>query len=117
MSMNRRDFLKTAAAGSGMLLASQAMPAGAAMPKELSPEAVGILYDATLCIGCKSCMVNCKIYNNVPGGALYLKDRTISYEMKPGEPFWDAAENLSSKTVNVIKVNRSGTAVNKDSTD
>ncbi len=117
MSMNRRDFLKTAAAGSGLLLASGVSPALASMPKELPPEAVGILYDATLCIGCKSCMVNCKIYNSVPGGALYLKGRTISYEVKPGEPFWDAAENLSSKTVNVIKVNKSGTAVNKDSTE
>jgi Fe-S-cluster-containing dehydrogenase component len=113
--MNRRDFLKTAAVGSGVLLASAVTPAIASMPKELPPEAVGILYDATLCIGCKSCMVNCKIYNSVPGGALYLKGRTVSYEVKPGEPYWDAATDLSSKTVNVIKVNKSGTAVNKDS--
>ena len=117
MSMNRRDFLKTAAAGGGILLASQVLPAGASMPKELPPEAVGILYDATLCIGCKACMVNCKIYNSVPGGALYQKGRTISYEVKPGEPFWDDAENLSSKTVNVIKINKSGTGVNKDSVE
>ena len=116
MSIKRRDFLKIAA-GSGLLLASKIDPALASMPKELPPQAVGILYDATLCIGCKSCMVNCKIYNNVPGGALYLKGRTISYEVKPGEPFWDAANDLSSKTVNVIKVNKSGTGVNKDSVE
>lgn len=117
MSMNRRDFLKTAAAGGGMLFASAAAPAFASMPKELPPQAVGILYDATLCIGCKSCMVNCKIYNSVPGGALYLPGRTVSYEVNPAEPFWDAANDLSSKTVNVIKVNKSGTAVNKDSVE
>jgi len=116
MSMKRRDFLKIAA-GSGLLLASNVTPAFGSMPRELPPEAVGILYDATLCIGCKSCMVNCKIYNSVPGGALYLKGRTISYEVNPAEPFWDAANNLSSKTVNVIKVNKSGTAVNKDSVE
>jgi Fe-S-cluster-containing dehydrogenase component len=115
--MNRRDFLKTAAAGSGILLASTVTPARASMPKELPPEAVGILYDATLCIGCKSCMVNCKTYNSVPGGALYLQGRTVSYEMKPGEPYWDSATDLSSKTVNVIKVNKSGTAVNKDTSE
>ncbi|NJD57166.1 MAG: hydrogenase 2 operon protein HybA [Nitrospirae bacterium] len=117
MSMNRRDFLKTAAAGSGILLASTVTPANASMPKELPPEAVGILYDATLCIGCKSCMVNCKTYNNVPGGALYLPGRATSYEVKPGEPYWDSATDLSSKTVNVIKVNKSGTAVNKDNNE
>jgi len=115
MSMNRRDFLKTAAAGSGALLASTVTPARAAMPKELPPEAVGILYDATLCIGCKSCVVNCKIYNNVPGGALYLQGRTDAYDVKPSEPFWDSANDLSSKTLNVIKVSKTGTAVNKDS--
>lgn len=116
MSIKRRDFLKIAA-GSGLLLASKIDPALASMPKELPPQAVGILYDATLCIGCKSCMVNCKIYNSVPGGALYLKGRTISYEVKPGEPYWDDARDLSSRTVNVIKVNKSGTGVNKDSTE
>lgn len=115
MGMNRRDFLKTAAAGSGIMLANAASPAFAKMPKELPPEAVGILYDATLCIGCKSCMVNCKIYNGVPGGALYEEGRTVSYEVKPGEPYWDSAMDLSSKTVNVIKVNKSGTGLNKDS--
>lgn len=116
MSMERRDFLKLAA-GSGLLLASKVNPALASMPKELPPQAVGILYDATLCIGCKSCMVNCKIHNSVPGGALYLKGRSMPYEVKPGEPFWDAATDLSSKTVNVIKVNKGGTAVNKDSAE
>ncbi|MBW1814124.1 MAG: twin-arginine translocation signal domain-containing protein, partial [Deltaproteobacteria bacterium] len=61
MAINRRDFLKVSA-GSGLLLASNVSLADAA-PKPLSPDAVGILYDATLCIGCKSCMVNCKKYN------------------------------------------------------
>ena len=117
MSMNRRDFLKTAVAGGGALIASSATPAIANMPKELPPEAVGILYDATLCIGCKSCMVNCKTYNSAPGGALYLPGRSVSYDIKPSEPYWDSAVDLSSKTVNVIKVNKSGTAMNKDSED
>ena len=39
MSMNRRDFLKAAAVGGGAILASQAMSAGASMPRELPPEA------------------------------------------------------------------------------
>ncbi len=116
MAMNRRDFLKVAA-GSGLLLASDIKPANATMPKELPPQAVGILYDATLCIGCKSCMVNCKTYNSVPGGALYLKGRDIPYEDTRYERIWDAPVDLSSRTVNIIKVSKSGTAVNKDSTE
>jgi len=117
MAMNRRDFLKVAA-GSGLLLASDIKPANATMPKELPPQAVGILYDATLCIGCKSCMVNCKTYNSVPDGALYLKGRDIPYEANNYEKgIWDAPVDLSSRTVNIIKVSKSGTAVNKDSTE
>lgn len=119
MSMNRREFLKLAA-GSSLLLASDIKYVHASMPKELPPAAVGMLFDATLCIGCKSCMVNCKTYNSVPGGALYLKDREMKllYEADKYERgIWDAPVDLSSKTLNIIKVNKSGTAVNKDSTE
>jgi Fe-S-cluster-containing dehydrogenase component len=114
MTVKRRDFLKLAA-GSGLLLASGVKPGLAAMPNELPPEAVGILYDATLCIGCKSCMVNCKIYNSVPGGALYEPGRNMPYEITDQNVMWDAPTDLSSRTVNIIKVNKSGTGVEKDS--
>lgn len=114
MAMNRRDFLKTVAAGGGLLLTGQTDVATATMPKELPPEAVGMLYDATLCIGCKSCMVNCKKYNSVPGGALVQADNTVPYEANSPDSFWDAPQDLSSKTVNIIKVYRNGTGMQKD---
>jgi Fe-S-cluster-containing dehydrogenase component len=113
MDINRRDFLKIAA-GSGLLLASNAEKSYGSMPKDLPPQAVGILYDATLCIGCKSCMVNCKKFNSMPGGALYLEGRDVPYEFRTPEKIWDAPSDLSSKTLNVIKVSKSGTALNKD---
>ena len=50
--MHRRDFLKLTAAG-GALLAADVGIGNAAAPKPLPPDAVGILYDSTLCIGCK----------------------------------------------------------------
>ena len=37
-----------------------------AREKSRLPEAVGILYDATLCVGCKACMVGCKKANDMP---------------------------------------------------
>ncbi len=113
MGMNRRDFLKLSA-GSGLLLASDVSPSFAATP-QLPPDAVGILYDATLCIGCKSCMVNCKKHNSVEGGAVYQKDGTIPYEHITPNRIYDAPADLSSKTLNIIKTYKSGTGVNKDS--
>jgi len=115
MDLKRRDFLKMAA-GSGALLAAGSHPALAAPRKELPPNAVGILYDATLCIGCQSCMVNCKTFNSVEGGALYPQKEGIPYEFpRPDQRFWDRPVDLSSNTLNVIKAFKTGTGVNKDS--
>jgi Fe-S-cluster-containing dehydrogenase component len=115
MAINRRDFLKVSA-GSGLLLASDITPAIAA-PKALPPEAVGILYDATLCIGCKSCMVNCKKYNSMPGGALYREEGDIPYEHRTPDKIYDAPTDLSVKTLSIIRTYTSGTGVNKDQVD
>ena len=112
MAINRRDFLKVSA-GSGLLLASNVSPSIAA-PKSLSPEAVGILYDATLCIGCKACMVNCKKYNSMPGGALFRKDGEIPYEHTTPEKIYDAPTELSDKTLNIIKAYKDGSGLEKD---
>lgn len=101
MAINRRDFLKLSA-GSGLLLASDITP-GFAASKSMPPQAVGILYDATLCIGCKSCMVNCKKYNAMEGGALYRKERGIPYEYASANKLYDAPTSLSDKTLNIIK--------------
>jgi Fe-S-cluster-containing dehydrogenase component len=112
MGINRRDFLKLSA-GSGLLLASDVAPSFAA-PVSPPQNAVGILYDATLCIGCKSCMVNCKKYNSVPEGALYQEDGSIPYEHITPYKIYDAPTDLSSKTLNIIKTYKNGTGENKD---
>src|SRR5512133_2618473 len=109
MAINRRDFLKFSA-GASLLLSAGATPARAATTPELPPEAVGILYDATLCIGCMSCMVNCKKANSEPGGALYHKETagTIPFEYPEGNPIYDAPDGLSAKTLCMIKAYKNG---------
>jgi len=115
MPISRRDLLKGAASG-GLLLAT-GVPAHATMSTKLPPNAVGFLYDATLCIGCKSCVVNCKVKNCEPGGALYQEGmKKPPYETKgPGNSGqWDETQELTGKTLSVIKVYKNGTCQTKD---
>jgi len=107
MAINRRDFLKISA-GAGLALSAGATPGRAAQTPQMPPEAVGILYDSTLCIGCKSCMVNCKKANAEPGGALYHPETagTIPFEPPAGDNIYDAPHNLSSKTLCIIKAHK-----------
>jgi len=92
------------------LLPAGATPAKAATTPQLPPEAVGILYDATLCIGCMSCMVNCKKANSEPGGALYHKETagTIPFEYPEEDKIYDAPDGLSAKTLCMIKAYKNG---------
>ena len=113
--MERRDFLKLTAA-SGLLIVADALPSQASAAKALPPDAVGILYDATLCIGCKSCMVACKDVNSQQGGALWSEGRKKEdlYERVDGLPIWDAPQDLSGRTVNIIQEYRGGESTAKD---
>lgn len=101
MDIKRRDFLKVLA-GSGLLLASGETVV-ARESKKLHPEALGILYDATVCIGCKVCQRACKQFNDMPA------------EHSTADEMWDNPVDLSSKTLNIIKAYRSGTGLTKDS--
>jgi Fe-S-cluster-containing dehydrogenase component len=93
--MNRRDFLK-AAGGTALAAASGAAVGRDNLP--VLPNAVGMLYDSTLCIGCKACVAACKDANGMPA---------------EGE-LWDWAVDLSPKTLNVIKAYTDGSADHKD---
>lgn len=87
--MDRRSFLTLAA--SGAVIASSASPALARGNLPVPEEAVGMLFDATRCIGCKACVASCKEINGKPA------------ELLDGEPMWDAAQDLSADTLNIIK--------------
>ena len=100
MSINRRDFLKGALVG-GTLLAAGGT-AEARPNKTMPSEALGLLYDSTLCIGCKACVSACKEANDMP------PEFTT-------EQLWDTPVDISGKTLNVIKVYKDGTCETKDS--
>jgi Fe-S-cluster-containing dehydrogenase component len=71
MAMTRREAFKNLAKGSLPLLAagcvSTALPEVAhAEEEKVAPKgALGLLYDATKCVGCKSCMVACSQANDL----------------------------------------------------
>ncbi|MCU7808508.1 MAG: hydrogenase 2 operon protein HybA, partial [Candidatus Thiodiazotropha sp. (ex Semelilucina semeliformis)] len=72
---------------------------------EPTEEAIGMLFDSTLCIGCKACVSKCKEVNGMP--PVPMGDETQ----------YDAALDLSPKTLNVIKVYTAGEGTHKDQTE
>jgi Fe-S-cluster-containing dehydrogenase component len=84
MSLDRRSLLKgLAVAGAGTAVGST--PALASEVPEAPPDAVGMLYDATRCIGCRACVTACKKANNLPGN------------------LYDPPPDLNATTKNIIK--------------
>ncbi|WP_455205983.1 hydrogenase 2 operon protein HybA [Kaarinaea lacus] len=103
MGMNRREFLKTTALGAGAVACSESASAVMRDPLPMPPQAVGMLYDSTLCIGCKACMVACKQANDMPPEHSAQEDL-----------MWDTPLDISPKTLNVIKTYRDGSMEQKD---
>ena len=63
MGITRRTAFKLAAAGmatGGIAATGLATPVAASEARVAPADAVGLLYDATKCIGCKACMVACR---------------------------------------------------------
>jgi Fe-S-cluster-containing dehydrogenase component len=103
--LTRREILTGIASGAGALaVTSVATPADARGKKEMPEKALGLLYDGTLCIGCRACIPACKEANGMP------PERT---ELGIGN-FWDAPLDISGKTLNVIKCYRDGAGTHKD---
>lgn len=98
--MDRRSFFR--AAGAAAATASVARPAQARSNRSLPPDAVGLLFDSTLCVGCKACVAGCKEANGMPP------------EVSTPDALWDTPQDISGKTLNVIKVYRHGTPEIKD---
>ena len=99
----RRDFLKGALAATGAIVGSGgAANVQARETHKVPPEALGLLYDATLCVGCKACVAACKEANDNPP------------EFNTVDHLWDTPLDTSGDTFNLIKMYRNGTMETKD---
>ncbi len=91
MSVNRRRFLKTTAAGiGGGMLAVQ--PAKAARPRKALDTDIAMLNDCTKCIGCRACQSQCKL--------------THGLERDGTDPRYDMPLDLSGRSLTLIKVHK-----------
>lgn len=102
MSMDRRQFLKGVLAGGAVAATATSAPAEARDNLPMPPQAMGLLYDSTLCIGCKACVSACKESNGLPP------------EFSTEDQLWDTPLDISGKTKNIIKMYKDGTADVKD---
>jgi len=92
MKKTRRDFIKSAAVGGAFVAAPFSLHASEEL--KASENAVGMLYDSTLCVGCKACVTRCKQVNDMAAVASPNdKDR-----------LWDSPDDLDYRTRNIIKL-------------
>ena len=99
----RRHFLKEALAGGAAIATVAVAPPACARETNSRPDgALGLLYDATLCIGCKACVAACKEANGNPP------------EFSTVDQLWDTPLDTSGYTFNIIKMYRNGTMETKD---
>jgi Fe-S-cluster-containing dehydrogenase component len=98
--MKRRNFFQASLGAAGAALASTSVQARPNL--DPAPQAVGMLFDSTLCVGCKACVSKCKEVNGMPPVSM------------GNEIHADFALDLSPKTLNVIKVYSDGKPTVKD---
>jgi formate dehydrogenase beta subunit len=93
MATDRRSFFKGLGAAATLTAIA---PAATARERRAAPaDAIGLLYDTTLCIGCKACVVACKEANNMGADI-------DGY----GSGLYDAPESLNDSTRNIIQLYR-----------
>jgi formate dehydrogenase iron-sulfur subunit len=86
--MDRRNFLKLSGAGLGTALVwpDRSLNAGA------EQAGLAILYDTSLCVGCRACQMNCKNWNRLPA------------ESTDPLKIYESPRNLSERTWTLIQL-------------
>jgi Fe-S-cluster-containing dehydrogenase component len=100
MDVQRRDILKGLIGGSAIAgVVASAIPAAVKDSTEIEPvtDAVGLLYDATKCIGCRACMPACQNANGLTpdrggSGGLYMQPDTLNAHTKNLIKLYTAAD-------------------------
>jgi Fe-S-cluster-containing dehydrogenase component len=89
MTMTRRGALKVLGAAAG---AAAVTSAEARTPKASGPDDLGLLFDATRCVGCRACSIACRDANGL----------APDVAMIGGAPY-DAPADLNGSTLSVMK--------------
>lgn len=108
MNVDRRDFFKILSAGLVTATTAKEVFAEDHVRYKRSPDSVGILYDATTCIGCKACEVGCKNANELPVEQSNLDNYHGVSEI------WDSAHDTSVNSFLKIKLFKDGEGIVKD---
>ena len=95
-TLTRRQLLRGAAVVGAAAVAAPST-AEARQERGRQPGDVGLLYDSTLCIGCRACVTRCKEANKLPADVATLN----------GVPY-DAPTDLNATTKTVIQVAAQG---------
>ena len=94
---SRRQFFKIMGATGAALLAGRGR-ASASEAHLVNNDTIGMLYDATKCVGCKACMSACKRVNSDFGSLAYEQAKFDK------DGLWDAPQDLSGSTRTLIKL-------------
>src|SRR5262245_5467731 len=95
MEIDRRSLLKGLVTAGAALGASSGLTMASSERRQAPEGAVGLLYDATRCIGCKTCVVACREANGLP-------------PERSSDGLYDAPQDLSASTKNIIQLCRGG---------
>lgn len=100
MTLSRRDFLKVMGAGVGgsVLTSTPLQPTlsplhPVSIASEEAAESASMLYDATLCVGCRACQTACK----------RREDRVLPHVIDPAG-LYEMPTDLSSNTWTIVKL-------------
>ncbi len=91
MGLTRRDFIRLSAAGVGGMVAGEILTSPASV--RAAGDELAILYDPSLCIGCRACQMACKQWNHLPA------------ESTDPAGIYETPISLSATTWNIIKLN------------